>query len=100
MSVVRVALPAHLRTLAGVGTEVRLDVPERPTIRDALDALESAHPELRGTVRLHGSGARRPHLRFAADGADLTHEPLDAPLPVAVARGEAPFRVVGAISGG
>lgn len=100
MTEVRVALPAHLRTLAGTGAEVRVRVPERPTIADALEALEAAHPELAGTVRDHATGARRPYLRFMAAGRDLTHEPTSAPLPDAVARGEEPFRVVGAISGG
>ncbi len=100
MRTVRVALPAHLRTLAGVGAEVRVRVPDAPTIRDALEALEAAHPGLAGTVRDPLSGARRAHLRFAADGVNLTHAPLDAPLPAAVAHGRAPLRVVGAISGG
>ena len=100
MSAVRIALPAHLRTLAGVGAEVRVAVPAAPTIADALDALEAAHPALAGTIRDHATGARRAHLRYMADGADLTHAPADARLPDAVARGEEPFRIVGAISGG
>jgi molybdopterin synthase sulfur carrier subunit len=97
---VRVALPAHLRTLAGTGAEVRLRVPDAPTIADALDALEAAHPALAGTVRDGATGARRAYLRYMAAGEDLTHAPPDASLPAAVARGEEPFRVVGAISGG
>lgn len=100
MTEVRVTLPAHLRTLAGVGAEVRVRVPDAPTIADALDALEAAHPELAGTIRDRATGARRAYMRYMAAGADLTHEPPQAALPDAVVRGEEPFRVVGAISGG
>ena len=100
MTTGRVALPAHLRTLAGVGTEVRVEVPDRPTIADALAALESAHPALRGTIRDAATGGRRPFMRYHACGRDLSHAPADEALPVPVALGEEPLRVVGAISGG
>jgi sulfur-carrier protein len=100
VSAVRVALPSHLRTLAGVGAEVEVQVPETPTIADVLDALEEAHPALRGTIRDHDGGRRRAFIRYFAGGDDLTHEPADRPLPEAVATGGEPFRVVGAISGG
>lgn len=100
MTSVRIALPSHLRTLAGVGTEVRVDVPGVPTIAGAIDALEAAHPQLRGTIRDRSTGERRPFMRYVACGSDLSHEPADHPLPDAVARGDAPFRVVGAIAGG
>lgn len=97
---VRVALPAHLQTLAGVGVEVRLQVREAPTLLDVLDALEEGFPVLRGTIRPHGREGRRPLLRFYAGKRDLTHEPPDRLLPEEVARGREPVQVVGAIAGG
>lgn len=94
------ALPTHLRTLAGVGSEVRVDVPEAPTLADALEALESDHPALRGTIRDRATGIRRPFIRYIASGEDLSHEEPDTPLPEAVVRGDDALRVVGAIAGG
>ena len=97
---IRVVLPHHLRTLAGVDGEVRLDVDGAPTQRAVLDALEATYPVLRGTIRDHGTAKRRDFIRFFACGQDLTLEPVDEPLPDAVASGEEPFRVVGAMAGG
>jgi hypothetical protein len=98
--VIRVVLPQHLRTLARVAGEVRLEVAGRATQRSVLDALEARYPELRGTIRDHATQRRRPFLRFFACQRDLSHEPPDAPLPDAVAAGAEPFLVVGAIAGG
>jgi sulfur-carrier protein len=98
--VIRVALPQHLRTLAGVDGEVRLDVQERPTQRTVLDALETMHPVLRGTIRDYGTGERRAFIRFFACGRDLSLDPADDPLPDEVASGAEVFRVVGAMAGG
>ena len=100
MTSVRVALPAHLRTLAGVGAEVRIAVPGPPTIKGVLDALESAYPALRGTIRDHASAERRPYMRYFACGRDLSHDPTDQPLPDPVVRGAEAFCVIGAIAGG
>lgn len=100
VTTVRVSLPPHLRRLAGTGDEVRLEVAETPTIRSVLDALESRHPVLEGTIRDHGSGERRAMMRFFACGDDLSHDPQDTPLPEAVAAGEEVLHVVGAIAGG
>jgi hypothetical protein len=97
---IRIILPAHLRTLAGVRGEVALDVPEPVTPRTILDALEARFPVLRGTVRDHASGRRRPLVRFFACGQDLSHEPIDTPLPEAVVRGAEPFMIVGSMAGG
>jgi hypothetical protein len=97
---IRVALPYHLRTLADVDGEVRLDINEVPTQRSVLDALETAYPVLRGTIRDHGTAKRRDFIRFFACGRDLTLEPVEAPLPEEVASGAEPFRVVGAMAGG
>ena len=97
---IRVLLPTHLRTLAGVEDEVLLDVPGPVTQRSVLDALEARYPMLRGTIRDQVTGQRRAFLRFFACRRDLSHEPPDAPLPEAVARGAEPFLVVGAIAGG
>jgi sulfur-carrier protein len=97
---IRVELPAHLRTLARVGTEVTLDVEGRVTLRSVLDALEASYPVLRGTIRDHITERRRPFVRFFACEQDLSHEPPDTPLPDAVAAGTEPFLVVGAMSGG
>jgi molybdopterin synthase sulfur carrier subunit len=98
--VIRVALPQHLRTLAGVDGEVRVDVREPPTARAVLDALEASYPVLRGTIRDYGTAERRAFIRFFACGQDLTLAPVDNPLPDAVASGAEPFRVVGAMAGG
>ena len=97
---IRVVLPSHLRTLAGVGTEVRLDVAGPVTQRSVLDALEARYPMLRGTIRDHVTQERRPLLRFFACKEDLSDEPPDAPLPAAVASGAEPYWVVGAVAGG
>jgi hypothetical protein len=97
---IRVVLPAHLRTLARVGGEVTLDVAVPVTQRSLLDALEARYPMLRGTIRDYATGRRRPFLRFFACEQDLSHEPPDAPLPDAVVMGVEPFLVVGAIAGG
>jgi len=98
--VIRVVLPHHLRTLAGVDGEVSLDVRERPTQRSVLDALETSYPVLRGTIRDHGTAKRRDFIRFFACGTDVTLDPADEPLPEAVASGAEPFRVVAAMAGG
>jgi hypothetical protein len=97
---IRVILPYHLRTLARIDGEVRLAVEGPATPRTILDALEARYPMLRGTIRDHVTGQRRPMLRFFACEEDLSHEPPDAPLPAAVASGAEPFWVVGAIAGG
>ncbi len=97
---IRVVLPFHLRTLAKVDGEVELQVEGPATQRSVLDALEASYPMLRGTIRNHTTGRRRPFLRFFACQQDLSHDPPDAPLPDAVATGAEPFLVVGAIAGG
>ena len=100
MSVIRVVLPPHLRTLAQVRGDVELEVASPVTQRSVLDALEARYPMLRGTIRDHGTQQRRPFLRFFACEEDLTHESPDASLPEAVASGKEPFVVLGAIAGG
>ena len=97
---IRVTLPAHLRTLAHVDSEVELEVEGPATQRSVLDALEARYPMLTGTIRDRTSGNRRPMLRFFACTEDLSHESPDAPLPDAVASGAEPFFVIGAIAGG
>ena len=97
---IRVALPAHLRKLAQVDGEVRLEVEGQVTQRAVLDALEARYPMLRGTIRAHVTQKRRAFVRFFACEQDLSHEPPDAPLPDAVATGAEPFMIVGAIAGG
>jgi len=97
---IRVVLPQHLRTLAQVDGEVALEVEAPVTQRSVLDALESAYPRLKGTIRDYQTLQRRPFLRFFACAQDLSHERPDAPLPEAVAKGEEPYMVVGAIAGG
>ncbi len=101
---IRVELPAHLRTLAGVSGEVRLDLGAEPpavvTLGDALDALEARYPVLRGTIRDHRTGRRRAFVRFFACMEDLSHEPADFPLPEPVLAGSEPLLVVGAMAGG
>ena len=98
--IVRVVLPAHLRTLARVDAEVKVDVEGPVTTRAVLDALEAAHPMLRGTIRDQVTHQRRAFLRFFACEQDLSHDSPDAPLPAAVAMGAEPFLVVGAMAGG
>ena len=97
---IRVLLPHHLRTLAGVQHEVQLDVNGAPSVKAVLDALEETYPVLRGTIRDYGSLQRRAFIRFFACGQDITHEPVDEPLPEDVAAGKEPLRVVGAMAGG
>ena len=96
----RVELPAHLRTIARVDGEVELEPAAPVTLRSTLDALETRYPVLRGTIRDHVTFKRRPFLRFFACGEDLSHDPPDKALPDAVARGDEPLLVVGAIAGG
>ena len=99
--VIRVELPAHLRTLANTGAEVELLIAGPVTTRAVLDALEERFLALRGTVRDYAAPqARRPYLRFFACGLDLSHEPMDSPLPETVASGKEPFLIVGAMAGG
>lgn len=103
MTSIRVVLPVHLRTLAGVaGREVTVEVDGDgpPTAGAVLDALEASYPVLRGTIRDHTTGRRRPFVRFFAGEEDLSHEAPDAPLPNAVAVGAEPFYIVGAMAGG
>jgi molybdopterin converting factor small subunit len=97
---IRVVLPAHLRTLAGIHGEVQLQVEGPPTLCSVIDALEATYPMLRGTIRDHGTQRRRPFVRFFACEEDLSHKPPDAPLPDQVVAGSEPFIVVGAMAGG
>ena len=97
---IRVTLPAHLRKLAHVDGEVKLEVDGQVTQRAVLDALEARYPMLRGTIRDQVTQKRRAFVRFFACQEDLSHEPPDAPLPGAVATGAEPFMIVGAIAGG
>ena len=97
---IRVVLPAHLRTLARVDDEVQVDVAGRATQRAVLDALEARYPVLRGTIRDHVTYKRRAFVRFFACEQDLSHDSPDAPLPEAVEKGTEPFLVVGALAGG
>jgi hypothetical protein len=97
---IRVVLPTHLRTLARVDDEVAVAIEGRPTRAAVLDALETAYPVLRGTIRDQVTRQRRPFIRFFACEQDLTHEPADAALPEAVATGAEPYLVVGAMAGG
>ena len=97
---IRVVLPQHLRALAHVGTEVKLEVEGPVTQRSVLDAVEANYPMLRGTIRDHVTQQRRPFLRFFACEEDLSHEPPDAALPDAVAKGLEPLIILGAIAGG
>ena len=100
MSEIRVVLPQHLRTLAGTGKEVSLDVAEPATPAAVLDALEARYPVLKGAVRDAATGRRRPFVRYFACEDDLSHDPPDTPLPEAVVAGREPFIVLGAIAGG
>ena len=97
---VRVVLPAHLRTLAKVAGEVKVDVDAPVTPRSILDALEDRYPVLRGTIRDHVTHERRALVRFFACMEDLSHDSPDEPLPEAVAKGTEPFMVIGAMAGG
>lgn len=97
---IRVAIPYHLQNLAGTGAEVDVDIEGSATLGAVLDALEAMHPVLRGTIRDHVTLARRPFLRFFACGEDWSHEPPDEPLPDAIATGEEPLFIIGAIAGG
>ena len=97
---IRVVLPAHLRTLARVDGEVKVTVEGPVTLRAVLDALEAGYPMLRGTIRDHVTQERRPFLRFFACEQDLSHESPDAPLPEAVVQGVEPLLIVGAMAGG
>lgn len=97
---IRVVLPAHLRTLANVPGEVTLDVAGVASQRSVLDALEAEYPVLKGTIRDHATQERRKFVRFFAQEEDLSHDAPDAPLPEAVATGVEPFIVVGAMAGG
>jgi hypothetical protein len=98
--VIRVVLPAHLRTLARVAGEVKVAVAEPVTLRAVLDALEAEYPMLRGTIRDQVTHQRRPFLRFFACERDLSHEPPDTPLPDSLVTGAEPLLVVGAMAGG
>ena|SRR5213076_1053990 len=97
---IRVELPYHLRQLAGVNGEVVVEVAGVATMAAVIDALEARYPMLQGTIRDHGTGRRRPLLRFFACEEDLSFEPLDGPLPGAVAEGKEPVIILGAIAGG
>jgi len=97
---IRVKIPHHLSVLAQVGTEVELSVEGPTTLSAVLDALEARYPVLRGTVRDHVTGQRRPFLRFFACGQDISHEPPDILLPDEIAEGEEPLFIIGAIAGG
>ncbi|HMF79123.1 MAG TPA: MoaD/ThiS family protein [Bryobacteraceae bacterium] len=97
---IRVLLPQHLQTLAGVRGEVTLEMQGRPTPCAVLDALEARYPMLRGTIRDHVTRQRRPFVRFFACQEDLSHQPPDTPLPEAVVTAAEPFLIIGAIAGG
>lgn len=97
---IRIELPSPLRSLAQVKGEVQLDVTGPVTQRSVVDAIEARYPMLRGAIRDHVTKQRRPFLRFYACGQDLSHEPLDAPLPDAVSSGSEPYLVIGSIAGG
>jgi sulfur-carrier protein len=97
---IRVVLPHHLRTLARVGDEVHVDLNGAVTAHAVIGALEEKYPMLRGTIRDHESQKRRPMVRFFACGEDISHDPVDTPLPDAIAKGAEPFFIMGAIAGG
>jgi hypothetical protein len=97
---IRVELPSHLRALAQVKGEVTLEVEGVVSVLSVLDALEARYPMLGGTIRDHATQQRRPFLRFFACGEDLSHDPMDRPLPTEVANGKEPLLVIGAIAGG
>ena len=97
---IRVVLPPHLRGLAKISGEIKLEIPGPVTVRSVLDALEANYPMLQGTIRDHVTQARRPFLRFFACEEDITHESPDAPLPDEVVTGKEPLLIIGAIAGG
>ena len=97
---IRVILPHHLRTLAGIGSEVELDIAPPVTAGAIIDALETKYPMLRGTIRDYATLKRRPLVRFFVCGEDASHDPPDTPLPDAISRGAEPFFIMGAIAGG
>lgn len=97
---IRVVLPHHLRSLAKVADEVQLDLGGAATVNSLLDAVETQYPMLRGTIRDHATGKRRPLVRFFAAGEDISHESADNPLPASIATGSEPFFIIGAIAGG
>ncbi|CAG0930067.1 hypothetical protein TFLX_01575 [Thermoflexales bacterium] len=97
---IRVTLPTHLRTLAHITGEIEISIETTPTIGAVLDAVEDRYPMLRGTLRDHVTHQRRPFIRFFANGQDLSHQPLDTPLPDPVVAGAEPFRIIGAMAGG
>lgn len=97
---ITVVLPPHLRTLAHVSGDVEIELKGKPTMRSLLDAIEARYPMLQGTIRDHATNERRAYVRFFACEQDLSHEPLDAPLPAAVISGAEPFFIIGAIAGG
>ena len=97
---IRVILPSHLRALARIDGEVHLDIVGPITQRSVLDELETRYPALRGTIRGHDGGPRRPFMRFFACELDLSHEPPDTPLPEPVAGGTEPYLIIGAMAGG
>ncbi len=97
---IRVVLPQHLQTLARAGSEVTVEITGPATQRAVLDALEAEYPALRGAIRDHVTLRRRPFVRFFACEEDLSHEAPDAPLPPAIAAGDEPFYIIGALAGG
>ncbi len=97
---IRVQLPTHLRVMADIGYEIEIEIEGPATQRAVLDALEKRYPMLGGTMREYSTGLRRPYMRFFACQEDISHESPDEPLPVAVANGQEPFLILGAISGG
>ncbi len=100
MPMLRITLPQHLRTLARVSGEVQLEVAAPVTQRSVLDALEARFPTLKGTIRDHTTKKRRPFVRFFACEEDLSNDPPDTPLPLAVVDGKEPYMIVGAMAGG
>ncbi len=97
---IRVLLPAHLQTLAGTGREVVLEIDGDVTQKAVIDALEASFPTLKGTIRDPATGRRRPFVRFFACEEDLSHDPVEKPLPERVVSGEEPYCVIGAMAGG
>ena len=97
---IRVILPHHLRTLAKVGDEIHVDLNGSATVSAIIDAIEEKYPMLRGTIRDHETRKRRALVRFFACGEDISHDPLDTPLPDPIAKGTEPFFIMGAIAGG
>jgi hypothetical protein len=97
---IRVVLPHHLRTLAHVDEEIHVDLNGSTTVRAIIDAIEEKYPMLRGTIRDHETQKRRPLVRFFACGEDISHQPIDTPLPDPIAKGTEPLFIMGAIAGG